>query len=55
MPSPRIFPWYFFFFSVVPDCFVKDIFTNISESELFTGDTIKDNHSAGPVIRVISP
>ena len=23
----------------------------ISESELFTGDTSKDNHSPGPVIR----
>ena len=26
-----------------------------SESELFTGDTSKDNHSPGPVIRVASP
>ena len=26
-----------------------------SESELFTGDTSKDNHSPGPVIRGVSP
>ena len=26
-----------------------------SESELFTGDTSKDNHSPGPVIRGASP
>ena len=26
-----------------------------SESELFTGDTSKDNHSPGPVFREISP
>ena len=26
-----------------------------SESELFTGDTSKDNHSPGPVLRVVSP
>ena len=26
-----------------------------SESELFTGDTSKDNHSPGPVFRVVSP
>ena len=27
----------------------------VSESELFTGDTSKDNHSPGPVIRGASP
>ena len=26
-----------------------------SESELFTGDTSKDNHSPGPVFREVSP
>ena len=26
-----------------------------SESELFNGDTSKDNHSPGPVVRGISP
>ena len=26
-----------------------------SESELFTGDTSKDNHSPGPVVREVSP
>ena len=26
-----------------------------SESELFTGETSKDNHSPGPVFREISP
>ena len=26
-----------------------------SESELFTGDTSKDNHSPGPVFRKVSP
>ena len=26
-----------------------------TESELFTGDTSKDNHSPGPVIRGVSP
>ena len=26
-----------------------------SESELFTGDTPKDNHSPGPVFREVSP
>ena len=26
-----------------------------SESELFTGDTSKDNHSPGPVFKEISP
>ena len=26
-----------------------------SESELFTGDTSKDNHSPGPVVRGFSP
>ena len=30
------------------------IFTE-SESELFTGDTSKDNHSPGPVFREVSP
>ena len=28
---------------------------NCSESELFTGDTSKDNHSPGPVFREVSP
>ena len=27
----------------------------VSESELFTGDTSKDNHSPGPVFREVSP
>ena len=26
-----------------------------SESELFTGETSKDNHSPGPVIKGVSP
>ena len=26
-----------------------------SESELFTGDASKDNHSPGPVVREVSP
>ena len=33
----------------------KDILTSESESELFTGDTSKDNHSPGPVFREVSP
>ena len=28
---------------------------SIPESELFTGDTSKDNHSPGPVFREVSP
>ena len=27
----------------------------VTESELFTGDTFKDNHSPGPVNRGVSP
>ena len=30
-------------------------FESESESELFTGDTSKDNHSPGPVFREVSP
>ena len=30
-------------------------YQNQSESELFTGDTSKDNHSPGPVFREVSP
>ena len=30
-------------------------FISESESELFTGDTSKDNHSPGPVFREVSP
>ena len=30
-------------------------FSNFSESELFTVDTSKDNHSPGPVNRGVSP
>ena len=30
-------------------------FQIVSESELFTGDTSKDNHSSGPVIRELVP
>ena len=30
-------------------------FESDSESELFTGDTSKDNHSPGPVFREVSP
>ena len=30
-------------------------FYSESESELFTGDTSKDNHSPGPVVRGVSP
>ena len=26
---------------------------NVSESELFTGETSKDNHSPGPLVRVV--
>ena len=32
-----------------------DLLQYYSESELFTGDTSKDNHSPGPVIRGVSP
>ena len=30
-------------------------FCSESESELFTGDTSKDNYSPGPVFREVSP
>ena len=30
-------------------------YSSESESELFTGDTSKDNHSPGPVIRGVRP
>ena len=33
-------------------CFTSE---SESESELFTGDTSKDNHSPGPVFREVSP
>ena len=32
-----------------------DISNSLKESEMFTGDTSKDNHSPGPVIREASP
>ena len=34
---------------------ITDNLTSESESELFTGDTSKDNHSSGPVFREVSP
>ena len=39
----------------IPIAYSVYIFTSESESELFTGDTTKDNHSPGPAIRGASP
>ena len=33
----------------------REVSESESESELFTGDTSKDNHSPGPVFREVSP
>ena len=33
----------------------RNMHASESESELFTGDTSKDNHSPGPVFREVSP
>ena len=33
----------------------NDYLRKLSESELFTGDTPKDNHAPGPVNRGVSP
>ena len=43
------------FVQLLLDC--AEVFGNFreSESELFTGDTSKDNHSLGPVNRGVSP
>ena len=38
-----------------PQNTVVSVLASESESEVFTGDTSKDNHSPGPVVREVSP
>ena len=47
----------FFFFLYAPVCclFLFLVVSGVSEPELFTSDTSKDNHSPGPVITEVSP